>query len=232
MIPGIICKALMLLFGVMYPAYASYKTVKNKHVKNYVKWMMYWIVYAAFMCLESLTDIFLEFWFPFYYEIKLLVLLWLICPFTKGSTIVYKEIVHPTLMKKETDIDEFLIKCKSQTYNAVAQTAKQTFQMTAAIVIQHTSAVSGLLPQILLQQVANSMDIDSNTPSVKTKKQNSPVIESTDFVSTNEWSILKDQHVEKVDEQPAVRPKRRKALNLKKTPNININGVGTKRVSL
>lgn len=26
-----------LLFGVMYPAYASYKTVKNKHVKNYVR---------------------------------------------------------------------------------------------------------------------------------------------------------------------------------------------------
>lgn len=26
-----------LLFGVMYPAYASYKTVKNKNVKNYVR---------------------------------------------------------------------------------------------------------------------------------------------------------------------------------------------------
>ncbi|XP_015378253.1 PREDICTED: receptor expression-enhancing protein 1-like [Diuraphis noxia] len=100
--------------------------------------MMYWIVFAAFICIESLTDIFLEFWFPFYYEIKLLMLLWISCPFTKGSTILYKQLVHPTLLKKETDIDEFLVNVKSRTYNALASTAKQTFQMTAAIVAQHT----------------------------------------------------------------------------------------------
>ncbi|VVC34584.1 Hypothetical protein CINCED_3A007046 [Cinara cedri] len=35
MIPRTICKALIILFGVMYPAYSSYKTVKNKNVKNY-----------------------------------------------------------------------------------------------------------------------------------------------------------------------------------------------------
>lgn len=30
------------MFGVIYPAYASYKTVKNKHVKNYVrKYLIY-----------------------------------------------------------------------------------------------------------------------------------------------------------------------------------------------
>jgi len=31
-----------------------------------------------------------------------------------------------------------LINVKSRTYNALASTAKQTFQMTAAIVAQHT----------------------------------------------------------------------------------------------
>lgn len=35
------------------------------------------------------------------------------------------------------DIDEFLVNVKSRTYNALASTAKQTFQMTAAIVAQH-----------------------------------------------------------------------------------------------
>jgi len=160
MIPGAVCKALILMFGVMYPAYASYKTVKNKNVKNYVKWMMYWIVFAAFICIESLTDIFLEFWFPFYYDIKLLVLLWISCPFTKGSTIVYKQLVHPTLLRKETDIDDFLINVKSRTYNALTSTAKQTFQMTAAIVVQHTAV--GRLPMVpmVLQQLGNLDDVN------------------------------------------------------------------------
>lgn len=46
----------------------------------------------------------IDYRFPFYYDIKLLVLLWISCPFTKGSTIIYKQLVHPTLMRKETVI--------------------------------------------------------------------------------------------------------------------------------
>lgn len=44
---------------------------------------------------------FTGFRFPFYYDIKLIVVLWISCPFTKGSTIIYKNLVHPTLLKKE-----------------------------------------------------------------------------------------------------------------------------------
>jgi len=39
------------------------------------------------------------------------------------------------------DIDEFLVNVKSRTYSALASTAKQTFQMTAAIVAQHTVVI-------------------------------------------------------------------------------------------
>lgn len=35
-----------------------------------VKWMMYWIVFAFFTCFETITDLFLAFWFPFYYEVS------------------------------------------------------------------------------------------------------------------------------------------------------------------
>lgn len=31
---------------------------------------MYWIVFAFFTCFETLTDLFLSFWFPFYYEVS------------------------------------------------------------------------------------------------------------------------------------------------------------------
>ncbi len=54
--------ACRLLLGTLYPAYASYKAVRTKNVREYVKWMMYWIVFAMFSALETFTDIFVAFW--------------------------------------------------------------------------------------------------------------------------------------------------------------------------
>uniref|UniRef100_A0A287D3W0 Receptor expression-enhancing protein n=1 Tax=Ictidomys tridecemlineatus TaxID=43179 RepID=A0A287D3W0_ICTTR len=48
-----------LIFGTLYPAYYSYKAVKSKDIKEYVKWMMYWIIFALFTTAETFTDIFL-----------------------------------------------------------------------------------------------------------------------------------------------------------------------------
>lgn len=39
--------------------------------------------------------------FPFYYEIKIIVVLWLLSPATRGSSILYRKFVHPTLTKRE-----------------------------------------------------------------------------------------------------------------------------------
>lgn len=51
-----------LVLGTLYPAYASYKAVRTKDVREYVKWMMYWIVFAIFTSIETFTDIFVAFW--------------------------------------------------------------------------------------------------------------------------------------------------------------------------
>ncbi|KAF5269364.1 hypothetical protein FQA39_LY08756 [Lamprigera yunnana] len=107
-----------LLFGTLYPAYASYKAVKTKNVKEYVKWMMYWIVFALFTCAETFTDVFLS-WFPFYYEIKIVLVLWLLSPATKGSSILYRKFVHPMFSKREHEIDEYIAKAKEQSYKQV-----------------------------------------------------------------------------------------------------------------
>uniref|UniRef100_A0A2A4IXH3 Receptor expression-enhancing protein n=1 Tax=Heliothis virescens TaxID=7102 RepID=A0A2A4IXH3_HELVI len=89
-----------LVFGTLYPAYASYKAVRTKDLKEYVKWMMYWIVFALFTCTETFTDVFLS-WFPFYYEVKIVLVLWLLSPATKGSSILYRKFVHPALCRRE-----------------------------------------------------------------------------------------------------------------------------------
>ncbi|XP_025920353.1 receptor expression-enhancing protein 1 isoform X3 [Apteryx rowi] len=89
-----------LIFGTLYPAYYSYKAVKSKDIKEYVKWMMYWIIFALFTTAETFTDIFLC-WFPFYYELKIAFVAWLLSPYTKGSSLLYRKFVHPTLSSKE-----------------------------------------------------------------------------------------------------------------------------------
>ena len=55
-------RILILLAGTLYPAYRSYKAVRTKDVKEYVKWMMYWIVFGLFYTGEAIADILLAFW--------------------------------------------------------------------------------------------------------------------------------------------------------------------------
>lgn len=57
--------AFRLIFTVIYPAYRSFKAVRNKNLKEYLKWIVYWIVFAFFTCIELITDALLN-WFPFY----------------------------------------------------------------------------------------------------------------------------------------------------------------------
>nr|XP_022919973.1 receptor expression-enhancing protein 2 isoform X2 [Onthophagus taurus] len=120
MIFAIIARLVIMVFGTLFPAYSSYKAVKTKNVKEYVKWMMYWIVFALFTCIETVTDVFLS-WFPFYYEIKIILVIWLLSPATKGSSILYRKFVHPMLSSREQEIDDYISKAKEQSYKQVLE---------------------------------------------------------------------------------------------------------------
>ncbi|XP_054088829.1 uncharacterized protein LOC105210370 isoform X6 [Zeugodacus cucurbitae] len=132
---NIIFPAFRLSFGTLYPAYASYKAVRTKNVKEYVKWMMYWIVYAFFTCIETFTDIFLS-WFPFYYEVKVIIVLWLLSPATKGSSTLYRKFVHPMLTRREQEIDEYLNQAKERGYSAVLQLGTKGVNYATNVIMQ------------------------------------------------------------------------------------------------
>ncbi|KRF97819.1 uncharacterized protein Dwil_GK19544, isoform E [Drosophila willistoni] len=127
--------AYRLFFGTLYPAYASYKAVRTKNVKEYVKWMMYWIVFAFFTCIETFTDIFLS-WFPFYYEVKVVIVLWLLSPATKGSSTLYRKFVHPMLTRREQEIDEYLNQAKERGYSAVLQLGSKGVNYATNVIMQ------------------------------------------------------------------------------------------------
>ncbi|KOB74946.1 Receptor expression-enhancing protein 2 [Operophtera brumata] len=114
-----------LIFGTLYPAYASYKAVRTKNLKEYVKWMMYWIVFALFTCMETFTDVFLS-WFPFYYEVKIVLVLWLLSPATKGSSILYRKF----------EIDEYIAKAKDQGYHTVLNLGTKGVNYATTVIMQ------------------------------------------------------------------------------------------------
>ncbi|XP_045436923.1 receptor expression-enhancing protein 1 isoform X4 [Pipistrellus kuhlii] len=143
MVSWIISRLVVLIFGTLYPAYYSYKAVKSKDIKEYVKWMMYWIIFALFTTAETFTDIFLC-WFPFYYELKIAFVAWLLSPYTKGSSLLYRKFVHPTLSSKEKEIDDCLVQAKDRSYDALVHFGKRGLNVAATAAVMAASKVAGL----------------------------------------------------------------------------------------
>ncbi|ETE62374.1 Receptor expression-enhancing protein 1, partial [Ophiophagus hannah] len=145
-----------LIFGTLYPAYYSYKAVKSKDIKEYVKWMMYWIIFALFTTAETFTDIFLC-WFPFYYELKIAFVAWLLSPYTKGSSLLYRKFVHPTLSSKEKvsdiisqkEIDDCLVQAKGRSYDALMHFGKRGLNVAATAAVMAASKGQGALSERL-----------------------------------------------------------------------------------
>ncbi|XP_056281494.1 receptor expression-enhancing protein 1 isoform X3 [Pseudoliparis swirei] len=134
----------IIVFGTLYPAYSSYKAVKSKDVKEYVKWMMYWIIFALFTAVEVFTDIFLC-WIPFYYELKIAFMVWLLSPYTKGSSVLYRKFVHPTLSSKEKEIDEYICQAKDKSYDTLVHFGRKGLNVAATAAVMAATKSQGVL---------------------------------------------------------------------------------------
>ncbi|KAM9377176.1 receptor expression-enhancing protein 2 [Pholidichthys leucotaenia] len=144
MVSWIISRVVVLAFGTLYPAYSSYKAVKTKNVKEYVKWMMYWIVFALFTTAETVTDLLLS-WFPFYFELKIAFVIWLLSPYTKGSSVLYRKFVHPTLSNKEKEIDEYIAQAKDRSYETMMKFGKRGLNLAANAAVTAATKGQGVL---------------------------------------------------------------------------------------
>ncbi|KAM4678049.1 receptor expression-enhancing protein 4 [Discoglossus pictus] len=144
MVSWIISRAVVLVFGLLYPAYSSYKAVKTKNVREYVRWMMYWIVFSLFMTLETFTDIFIS-WFPFYYEIKMAFVIWLLSPYTRGASLLYRKCVHPTLSLREKEIDSYIMQAKERSYESVVSIGRKGLNIAASAAVQAATKGQGAL---------------------------------------------------------------------------------------
>uniref|UniRef100_A0A1A7XQU6 Receptor expression-enhancing protein n=1 Tax=Iconisemion striatum TaxID=60296 RepID=A0A1A7XQU6_9TELE len=140
MVSWIISRSVVLLFGTLYPAYYSYKAVKTKNVKEYVRWMMYWIVFALYTVVETITDLTVA-WFPLYYELKIAFVIWLLSPYTRGASLIYRKCLHPLLSSREREIDDYIVQAKEKSYETMVNFGKQGLSIAATAAV--SAAVKG-----------------------------------------------------------------------------------------
>lgn len=75
--------------------------------------MKYWVSFGAFQMLEVISDLTLGFILPFYTELKILVILWLVM----GTKLLFDTIVNRELSRREKSIDRWLnkiAKCRNE----------------------------------------------------------------------------------------------------------------------
>ncbi|AEO59122.1 hypothetical protein MYCTH_2307115 [Thermothelomyces thermophilus ATCC 42464] len=103
----IFAKLLSSITSFLFPLFASYKALKTSDPAQLTPWLMYWVVLACALLVESWIEWFLV-WIPFYAYIRLLFLLYLVLPQTQGARLFYEEYLHPCLEENETAIEELI----------------------------------------------------------------------------------------------------------------------------
>jgi len=92
----LVTKIACFFFGVVLPTCASILTIDTKSTEDETQWLMYWVVYAVYMSIEKLLFKAILY-VPLYEEIKLVGIIWLIAPQTKGATLIYQSIIQPAV---------------------------------------------------------------------------------------------------------------------------------------
>ena len=89
------------LMAFCYPAIKSIKSLESGDPETTKKWLTYWIVYGTFSVAEVFVDILLS-WFPMYFLVKMIFLIWCMSPTEyNGSIVVYRSVILPLFMQHE-----------------------------------------------------------------------------------------------------------------------------------
>uniref|UniRef100_A0A6B2LR61 Receptor expression-enhancing protein n=1 Tax=Arcella intermedia TaxID=1963864 RepID=A0A6B2LR61_9EUKA len=90
---------------MLYPTYASYKAIESSDTDDDTQWLMYWVVFAIFTVLETVSDVIL-FWIPYYWQLKLVFFIALQLPQYKLASQIYTQLIKPVLDKNASKIDK------------------------------------------------------------------------------------------------------------------------------
>jgi receptor expression-enhancing protein 5/6 len=88
------------LVGFLYPAYMSFKSMESspKGVPDdATQWLTYWVIFSSLTVIEGLFTFIVNL-IPFYYGIKMGLIIWLYHPKTTGAEVIYNQIVRPKIL--------------------------------------------------------------------------------------------------------------------------------------
>lgn len=148
----------MLAVGALYPAYLSCKAVSSKNPRDYVRLMMYWVVFAAFLSAEPLVDLLFGCCLPLYAELKVALVFWLQSSTTRGASLVFRKFVLPEFSKRERQIDAQLAQLKvraSQVGMTAAHYLSQVVMQTVMSHIRDNCSVADLISSELKLNLAD-----------------------------------------------------------------------------
>ncbi|KAJ1644723.1 ER membrane protein DP1/Yop1 [Coemansia asiatica] len=81
---------LVNLTGFGYAAYATMNAIESPGKEDDAQWLTYWVVYGFLNVLEYFTG-FITYWVPFYFVFKLVFVIWLMLPSTRGAEQLYNK---------------------------------------------------------------------------------------------------------------------------------------------
>lgn len=108
---GYISSFICNLLTLPYPIFASYKAVESTTKVDDTQWLIFWVVWGSSTLIESMVSVVI-FWFPFYFEIKLLFFTLLQLPVIGISERMYEKILKPYFDSKMEYIDGILLSLK------------------------------------------------------------------------------------------------------------------------
>ncbi|XP_072950206.1 HVA22-like protein e [Typha angustifolia] len=82
---------------LLYPLYASIQAIESPSKLDDQQWLAYWILYSFITLLEMALES-LICWIPIWYDLKLVLMAWMVLPQFKGAAFIYDKFVREKLM--------------------------------------------------------------------------------------------------------------------------------------
>eukprot|EP01122_Echinamoeba_exundans_P001613 TRINITY_DN11635_c0_g1_i1.p1 TRINITY_DN11635_c0_g1~~TRINITY_DN11635_c0_g1_i1.p1 ORF type:complete len:307 (+),score=66.53 TRINITY_DN11635_c0_g1_i1:11-931(+) len=189
MIGYFLSKNITNVVAFLIPAYLTYKSIKYKSGQD--RMLRYWTVMGFFSFIEFYADIFVS-WLPFYYEVKMLFLLWLVMPNSRGTPIIWSQYLKPFLNAREAAIDVAFNESKNRFYSQIDNFKSQAVNMVASRALSYVEASK------------NPLLISIATPILAAAVQPVPMIE--DAKEQTSEGVIRSSKIEELPEEPASAP--------------------------
>eukprot|EP01018_Ginkgo_biloba_P003700 Gb_24347 [translate_table: standard] len=83
---------------LLYPLYASVRAIESPSKLDDEQWLSYWILYSFIALLEmAAAPIFA--WIPFWHQVKMVIITWLVLPQFRGAAFIYERFVGQQLVR-------------------------------------------------------------------------------------------------------------------------------------